>query len=154
MRIFPTAVCSCAGNPDAGLIKDQGNHCPTEHAMIWMIHAEMHHAPKYWKPPEELPRERWLVEPEHELNPMRGAWRSFERGPRNCIAQGLVMTKLRVFLGLTVREFDIQPAYRVWDAKQPPQPISTYRGERAYQAEEGAAHPADRYPYRASLANK
>ena len=154
MRLFTPAGCSRAGKPNVDLIDDQGNRCPTEHAMVWMVHVEMHHAPKYWKRAEEFLPDRWLVGAEHELYPMKGAWRSFEHGPRNCIAQGLVMTELRVVLSLVVREFDFRPAYREWDAKHPRKAISTYRGERAYQIEEGAAHPVDRYPCRVSLAKR
>ena len=47
MHIFPTAGCSGAGKPYAGLIGKQCSHCPTEHAVVWMVHAEMDHAPKY-----------------------------------------------------------------------------------------------------------
>ncbi|PYH46164.1 cytochrome P450 [Aspergillus saccharolyticus JOP 1030-1] len=34
------------------------------------------------------------------------AWRPFERGPRNCIGQGLVNLEVRVILACTVRRFD------------------------------------------------
>lgn len=35
-------------------------------------------------------------------------------GPRNCIAQGLVMIELRVLLASTVRGFVVQDAYERW----------------------------------------
>ena len=86
--------CSRARKPNAELIDDQGNHCPTEHAMVWMVHAEMHHAPKYWKRSEGFLPECWLVGPGHELYPMRGAWRSSGHNPRICISQTFAMTEL------------------------------------------------------------
>ena len=154
LRLFPPASCSRQGKPKASLTDDQGNLCPTEHAMLWLIHVEMHRSPKYWVRPDEFLPERWLVEPGHELYPMKYAWRSFEHGPRNCIAQGLVMTELKVVLTAVAREFDVQPAYGEWDRAYPTKGGQMYKGERAYQIEEGAAHPVDRYPCRVSIREK
>lgn len=33
----------------------------------------MHRSPKYWVRPDEFIPQRWLVEPRHELYPMKGA---------------------------------------------------------------------------------
>ena len=151
MRLFPAASCGRAGKPKTDLIDDQGERCPTDNTMIWIIHSAMHRAPEYWKRPDEFLPERWLVDPGHELYPMKSAWRPFEHGPRNCIAQGLAMTEIRVVLVLIAREFDFKPAYDEWDSLHPKKGVQTYRGERVYQIEEGAAHPADHYPCRVSL---
>jgi cytochrome P450 len=151
MRLFPPASASRAGKPNAYLIDDQGNHCPTADAMVFVYHVEMQRSPKYWKRAEDFLPERWLVEEGHTLYPMKGAWRPFEHGPRNCIAQSLVMTELRIILACIVREFDFKPAYDEWDRLHPRRGIKTYKGERAYQVEEGAAHPVNHYPCRVSL---
>ena len=151
LRLFAPAGSSRQGKPGIDVTDDEGNICPTEEAMVWMIHVEMHRAPRYWKRPEEFLPERWLVGPEHELHPMKGAWRPFEHGPRNCIAQSIVMTQLLVVLACIVREFEFKPAYDEWDALHPRKGTKTYRGERAYQMEGGAAHPVERYPCRVSL---
>jgi cytochrome P450 len=148
MRLFPPASCSRAGKPNSSVTDDHGNVCPTEHAMVWIIHVGMHRAPQYWKRPDEFLPERWLVEPGHELYPMKGAWRAFEHGPRNCIAQSLSMTELRIVLACIVREFDFSPAYEEWDRLHPRSGLKTYRGERVYQIEGGAAHPVEHYPCR------
>ena len=153
LRLFAPAGSSRQGKPNVNITDDQGNVCPTDEAMIWMIHVEMHRAPKYWKRPEEFLPERWLIEPSHELYPMKGAWRPFEYGPRNCVAQSVVMAELCVVLACIVRQFDFKPAYDEWDALHPRKGAKTYRGERAYQIEEGAAHPVERYPCRVSLRN-
>ena len=71
--------------------------------MVWTIHVELHRAPKYSKRPDEFLPERWLVEPTHELFPVKDALRAFEYGPRNCIAQGIVMTELKMILACVVR---------------------------------------------------
>lgn len=92
----------------------------------------MHRAPQYWKRPEEFFPERWLVDENDKLYPMKDAWRPFEHGPRNCIAQSLVMIELRVVLALLVREFNFEPAYAEWDRLHPRNGLKTYKGERAY----------------------
>ena len=150
LRLFDPASCSRQGNPNVNITDDQGNTCPTDEAMVWIVHVEMHRSPKYWKRPEEFLPERWLVEPGHELYPIKGSWRPFEHGPRNCVAQGLVMTELRVVLASIVRQFDFKPAYDEWDELNPRKGAKTYRGERVYQMEEGAAHPVEHYPCRVS----
>ena len=71
------------------------------------------------------------------------------------------MVQLRVVLAMVVRQFDFTVAYDEWDALHdvgkksvgsamgPPR---TYRGERAYQIEVGASHPAELMPCRVKLA--
>ena len=151
MRLFTPAGGTRAGKPNVSVTDDEGNECPTADAIIFIIHTSMHRAPKYWVRPDEFLPERWLVEPGHELYPQKGAWRAFEHRPRNCIAQDLVMTQLAVVLVMVAREFDFHPAYEEWDNLNPGKGLKTYRGERAYQIEEGAAHPADKYPCRVTV---
>ena len=63
------------------------------------------------------------------------------------------MTELRVILASIVRDFDFKPAYDEWDKLHSGEGkgVKTYRGERVYQIEEGAAHPVEHYPCRVSL---
>lgn len=93
---------------------------------MFTIHTELHRAPTYWHRPEDFLPERWLVGPGHELHPMKGAYRAFEIGPRNCVAQAFVMTELRVILACIVREFDFQPAYDEWDRLYPGKGLRMY----------------------------
>ena len=151
LRLFPPASCSRQGKPNVDVVDDQGNHCPTDHAMVWILHVETHRSPQYWSRPEEFLPERWLVEADDDLYPMKGAWRAFEHGPRNCMAQGLVMMELRVVLVLIAREFEFQPSYAEWDRLHPRKGLKTWRGERVYQIEEAAAHPVEQYPCRVAL---
>lgn len=66
------------------------------------------------------------------------------------------MTELKIILACVVREFDFRPAYDEWDrlhhVKDRERLI--YRGDRAYQMEEAAAHPVEHYPCRVSLRDK
>ncbi|QSZ29098.1 hypothetical protein DSL72_003608 [Monilinia vaccinii-corymbosi] len=152
LRLFAPAGSSRQGKPGECIVDDLGNVCPADQAMVWMVHVEMHRAPKYvMGSPRRILPQRWLVDSSHELYPMRGAWRPVEHGPRNCMAQALVMTELRVILACLVREFDFKAAYDELDRINPRKGIMTYRGERADQIEEGAAHPVDHYPCRVFL---
>jgi cytochrome P450 len=154
MRMFPPAGATRAGKSGISVRDDLGHQCPTDRAMLLIIHVETHVSPKYWSHADRFLPDRWLVPPNHDLYPRPGAWRPFEHGPRNCIAQSLVMTELRVILACLVRSFDVEPAYDEWDLKHPSGEILRYRGNRAYQIEEGAAHPAVRYPCRIRLADQ
>lgn len=111
VRLYPPACSSRQGYPVVILFDDQGTECPTNHAVCFMDHVGSQSAPKYWERPDEFLPQRWLVPEGHELHPMKDAWRPFENGPRNCIAQGLVMIELRMHLACTIREFDVADAY-------------------------------------------
>ena len=152
LRLFPPGGCSRAGQPNVTLTSDSGKECPSANvAAVFTIHSEMQRSPVYWIRPDEFLPDRWLVKPEHELYPVKGAYRPFEIGPRNCVAQALAMTELKVVLACLVRQFNFSPAYDEFDNRNPSKYRRTYRGERAYQIEEGAAHPADHYPCRVRI---
>ncbi|ETS73855.1 hypothetical protein PFICI_14801 [Pestalotiopsis fici W106-1] len=53
----------------------------------------------YFKP------ERWLVDAANSTIPA-GAWRPFERGPRNCIGQDFAMIELRIIIAIVARRYD------------------------------------------------
>lgn len=152
LRLFPPGGASRAGSPSADLVDNQGNCYPTKDcAAVFTVRTEIYRAPAYWDQTEELIPERWLAECRDERQSTKGAYRAFEIGPRNCIAQGYVMTGLRAIVAYIVRQFDFTPAYDGWDRLHPSRGLRTYRGERAYQIEEGAAHPVDHYPCRVSV---
>ena len=58
------------------------------------------------------------------------------------------MVEVKAVLALTVREFDIKPAYEEWNAKNPRKGLRIVAGYQAYQVDEGAAHPSDHFPCR------
>ena len=118
---------------------------------IWILHSVLQRHPEYWKEPDAFIPDRWLVGPEDSLYPIKGAWRPFEFGPRNCVGQALVMLDVKTVLVMTIRHFDIHPAYEEWDQVHSKQGIKTANGERAYQISSGGAHPADGFPCKVSL---
>ena len=151
MRLFPPASGIREGVDGVSITDDNGEAYPTGKTMVWILHQAMQRDPKYWKQPDDFIPERWLVGPEDPLYPVNGAWRPFEYGPRNCIGQGVVMVQLKVVLAFTLREFDVQDAYKEFDELNPRAGCKTVEGERAYQIEQGGAHPADRFPCRVSF---
>lgn len=154
LRMFPPAAGIRQGKRGVSISDDKGNICPTDETMLLTVHVELHRSKQNWVRPDEFLPERWLVEPGHQLYPLKGAWRPFEHGPRNCVAQSLVLTELRIVLACVVRRFNIQPAYEEWDALHPRKGLKEFRGERVYQIEEGAAHPVEKYPCRVSFRSR
>lgn len=149
LRLFPPAASIRQGVEGVDLIDEEGNHYPTGNCMVYILHTAIQRDPANFVRAKEFVPERWLVGPEDPLYPsVKGAWRPFEYGPRNCIGQLQVMVEVKTVLALTVREFDIKPAYDEWDAKNPKKGLRTVDGNRAYQVDEGAAHPADHFPCR------
>ena len=155
MRLFPAASSMREGAAGVSIVDEAGDRYPTEGVYVWILHLAIQRNPKYWKEPDSFIPERWLVGPEDPLYPMKGAWRPFEFGPRNCIGQTLVTMDLRTVLAMTVREFDIYAAYQEWDLLHPSgKAVKTVRGERAYQIEKGGAHPADGFPCRVTFSKE
>lgn len=151
LRLFPPASSIREGAPGVDLVDDDGTVYPTENTLVWVIHEEVHRSPRYWKRGDEFLPERWQVDPGHELYPVKGAWRPFETGPRDCLGQNLVMMEIKIVLALTLREFDITSMYDEFDKDHPKTGLKDVDGESVYQVEEGAAHPRDHYPCRVSL---
>ena len=153
LRLFPPASASREGQPGLNIINEAGQSCPTDHAFVLTIHTELQRSTTYWPRADEFIPERFLVEPGHELRPLENAWRPFEKGPRNCIAEGLVVTELKVVMAVVLSRFDFADAYEEYDRanKMKGGGKRAYRGERAYQVEEGAAHPVNGYPCKVFL---
>ena len=151
LRLFPPASGFRIGRPDVHLQDDKGNTYPTEGTRLWVLHSTLHKNPKYWKEPNSFIPERWLVGPEDPLYPVRGAWRPFEYGPRNCLGQTLSMLDLKITIAMTVRTFEVKDAYEEWDKLNGTTRVRTFNGERAYQVGNGGAHPTDGFPCRVSL---
>lgn len=151
LRLFPPASAIRGGLPGVDLVDSKGNRYPTAGLSIWVLHNRVQRSPQYWKHPDSFIPERWLVGPEDPLYPIKGAWRPFEYGPRNCLGQTLVTLDISTLLVMTVREFDFTDAYAEWDRLHPTKGIRHVDGERAYQVAKGGAHPTDGFPCRVSF---
>ncbi|PVI05779.1 cytochrome protein [Periconia macrospinosa] len=152
LRLFPPASGFRAGNAGDYLVdKNTGVRYPVAGTNIWILHSVLHKNPRYWKDASKFIPERFLVGNDDPLYPVKGAWRPFEHGPRDCIGQALVMTTMKVSLAMLARSFDVMPAYEEWDRLHGISPQKLYDGERAYLSGQSGAHPADGMPCRVSF---
>ena len=110
-----------------------GHQYPTEGFTVGCTHQAMHREPLFWPQPDSFIPERWLVSDGDPLRPMKGAWRPFEWGPRNCIGQELALLELKLVMVMTLREFNITASYDAWDHVQGKNEPRTVNKERAYQ---------------------
>ncbi|MCJ1383277.1 hypothetical protein MMC17_006390 [Xylographa soralifera] len=98
----------------------------------------MHHDPASWQRAGEFLPDRWLVPPDDPLHPVKGAWRPFEHGPRNCIGQELTILEMKVVLVMTLRTYVIVADYG--------ERTEQVDGEKAYQT--GIGSPSMGLPCR------
>ena len=151
LRLFPVASSTRDGEPGFSLTQN-GHQYPTEGFTIWCTHQAMHREPAYWPQPDSFVPERWLVSENDPLHPIKGAWRPFEFGPRNCIGQELALLELKLVMVMTLRELTITASYDAGDQSRGKGEPRTVNGERAYQVLKGTTRPADGFPCRVTLA--
>ena len=134
MRLFPAVSSVRIGEPSYSVSDEHGHHLPTEDFLVWSCSQSIHCDPTYWPRPTEFLPERWLVGPDDPLYPIKGAWRAFEHGPRNCIGQELAMLEMKVILCLYCRTYSLEDCYAEIDARTPGR-RPMVEGERAYQVQ-------------------
>ncbi|KAI2603764.1 cytochrome P450 [Hypoxylon sp. NC1633] len=150
LRLFPPANGIRLGSRDLVLTGRDGVNYPTEGCAVQINHFSIHRNPSSWPRALEFVPERFLVGPDHDLYPPKGAWRTFEYGVRNCTGQAFVLKELRAFLALVCREFDFQECYDEVYAGEKVD-LRNVDHEKAYLIEHGAAHPRGQFPCRISL---
>lgn len=149
LRLYPAVSSTRAGEPNFHVVDDSGRQYPTNGLLVWANPLVIHRDPAYWPQPDEFIAERWLVAAEDRLHPLKGAWRPFEHGPRNCIGQELAMIEMKVIMVMTSRSFDFSLAYKDLDGAKASDGINTVHGERGYQIQR--AQPSDDLPCQVSL---
>lgn len=146
LRLYPVVSSTRAGEPDFNVTDEKGRQSLTDGFLVWANPQVIQRDPAYWPRPDEFVPERWLVPPGDSLHPIKGAWRPFEHGPRNCIGQELAMVEMKVVMVMTLRQFGILPAYKELDRQKLSGEIKTVYGERGYQIQR--AQPSDDFPCR------
>ncbi|KAK5167401.1 uncharacterized protein LTR77_007100 [Saxophila tyrrhenica] len=159
LRMWPAASSTRTG--EAGYtVRDPktGEALPSEDMLVWVVHFAQHRHPDIWgNDAHEFHPERFL--PENVGKLPEGAWRPFERGPRNCIGQDLALLETKIILALVLRRFSFKPAFdsleelkndgsyysKEEDWKKGKQDIDE---EEAYQILLGAAKPREGMPMR------
>jgi cytochrome P450 len=132
---FPPARGIRQGHPDAILTNETVHECLTDEASVYNIHSVMQVAPNTGPEPQSFYPSAglWNLVTSFNRQKPRGdlSRMSFENGPRNCIAQGLVMLELRV------RELHFDDAYKEFDRSNPREGLNHYRGQRALRLKRG-----------------
>lgn len=146
LRMYPAVSGTRAGEPNFSVMDDANRNFPTEGFLVWDILQAMHRDPAYWTAPDKFLPERWLVTVDDPLHPIKGAWRPFSHGPRNCIGQELAMLEMKIIMVMTARRFDFQLAYEEVDRGKGTKHIKTVYGERGYQIQR--AQPSNDLPCR------
>ncbi|KAF6831294.1 hypothetical protein CPLU01_06851 [Colletotrichum plurivorum] len=148
LRLYPPIGSARQGSPKIVLTHpDTGERLPTDGFFVFVCSHASHRWERLWPRPLEVIPERWLTQDEKDpLHPVKGAFRPFELGPRNCIGQELAQVEMRFVLALTARELEIIPQY--------PENAPEAFGEKAYQSLKGehiAASPKDGLPAKVVL---
>ncbi|KAI9849674.1 MAG: hypothetical protein M1837_002799 [Sclerophora amabilis] len=146
LRLFPVVSSTRSGESGFSIISEDGTPYPTDGCLVWSLPHAIQRDSAYWPSPDTFIPERWLAAPGDPLYPVKGAWRPFEFGPRNCIGQELAMLEIKIALVLTARELNIRSVYEEFDKMKPRKGPKTVAGERAYQAISGG--PSDGLPCR------
>ncbi|KAL8702593.1 MAG: hypothetical protein Q9201_004225 [Fulgogasparrea decipioides] len=148
LRLYPPASSVRDGDPNI-VIELGGERYPTSGCMVWPVVFAIHRRPDLWPDADTFIPERFLVKEGDPLFPVKGAWRPFEYGPRNCIGQELVYIELKIFMILTLRNFDIRSAYEEQDKLDgKDRSAHTIDGDRAHQVLIATGKPAGGYPAR------
>ena len=145
LRLYPTVSSTRAGEPGFSIM-EHGLQYPTDGFLVWANPQTIHRDPSYWPEPDKFMPERWLASPGDPIYLLDGAWRPFERGPRNCIGQELAMMEMKIILVMTVRRYNVQTAYEELDRSTSSNKIKTMYGERGYQIQR--AQPSGDLPCR------
>lgn len=130
LRLYPPVSTVRAGAAGAPIlvVNDEGGgdtttttSYPTAGFMVWVPHHTMHRRADLFPRPLEFRPERFLpggsasaattTTSSSSTVDGGGAWRPFERGPRNCVARELALLETKVILVLTARLFEVSPAY-------------------------------------------
>lgn len=152
LRLFPVVSSTRSGEPGFEIEDAAGRSFPTDGFLVWSIPQALHRDPEYWPQPDTFLPERWLTVAGNPLFPMKGTWRPFEYGPRNCIGQELAIIEMKIVMVMVLQAFDIEAAYGELDQHAPRQGPTTVSGERAYQVQ--LAQPSGDFPCRVKQAAK
>lgn len=150
LRLFPADSSPRRGDTSFSLTEN-GQQYPTEGCMIWTLIQAIHRDPRYWPQPDTFIPERWLKSKEDPLHPVKGAWRAFEFGPRNCIGQELALLEMKLALVMTIRKFNIVATFEEWDRVHKKRGPRTINGESAYQTLDGTSRPRNGFPCRVNI---
>ena len=144
LRMYPAVSGTRAGEPNFEVVDERRRCFPTDGFLVWDNPQVIHRDPTYWSDPDNFVPERWLVTPGAHSHPVKGAWRPFSHGPRNCIGQELAILEMKIIMVMTAQRYDIRLAYDELDRAKRAQDVKSVYGERGYQI--GRAQPSENLP--------
>jgi cytochrome P450 len=97
--MYPPGGAIRAGSPTVQISDRTGATYPTEGCLVSLEHHAIHRNPRVYANPNVFDPGRWL----DRNSFLKGAFRPFEHGPRNCIGQDIAYVLLKVALVTTVR---------------------------------------------------
>ncbi|KAJ6519419.1 cytochrome P450 [Mycena sanguinolenta] len=107
LRLWPPAATSRMSQPGEGLTvrTPEGADLCLDGMIVYQVHSIIQRDPAvFGDTADRFVPERWLQGADEKIP--TGAFRAFERGPRNCIGQELANIEARVLLALAVRRYD------------------------------------------------
>lgn len=108
LRLHPPAGTARMSPPGSNFqltLPGSGRQICPDGLVIWINASVVQRDPAVWgATANDFVPERWLGSDASSIP--AGAWRPFERGPRNCIGQELAMIEAKVMLALVVRKYD------------------------------------------------
>lgn len=119
LRLWPPAGSARLAKPGSGfsIRTEEGEEYNVDGLVLYICHYIIQRDPKvYGETADDFVPERWLGDTDTSSAqkdeatgsgtiPL-GAWRPFERGPRNCVGQELANIEARVILASVIRRYD------------------------------------------------
>lgn len=112
LRLWPSGATARKTQPGDGLtasirIGDEMQEFNLHGLMLYDVHSITQRDPAvFGETADMFVPERWLDGGDEGFP--AGAWRAFERGPRNCIGQALALIEARVVLALVVGRYGFE----------------------------------------------
>lgn len=143
LRLFPPANTIRVGDSNVWITDlETGMRYPTEpvkDTVVWPDSYVLGRDARYFPEPLKFMPERYDADSPFPPIP-NGAWRAFERGPRNCIGSEFGSLEIKAIMALTLRDFDFVPTY--------PEGAPMVDDEPCYQMLFGSAKPKGSVPGR------
>jgi cytochrome P450 len=146
LRLFPAGATLRMALPSSPIQTvshpTTGQPLPLRDHVLWVSHYGIGRRADLWEDPLAFKPDRFL--PGHEQP--KDAFRSFEKGPRACLGEGLAMLEMKIVLALVCREFEFKAAY----APDAPKADDRFGGQH-YQMVAFGPKPAGGMPMRVKM---
>ena len=106
LRLFPVGFNPRQGGSEDATLNYNDREYPIGHNLMVISSAHLvHYNPAYYPEPDVFRPERWLDNPSG-TPPDRSHFRTFGRGPRQCMGQNMAQDEIKVILLMIVRDYE------------------------------------------------